>query len=92
MLILGINKVLNHLQITTGGRRYTCSMKDIPVKSSSMFELKDSLRSIGVKLYKIFEKEPGYNKCQCTIKFTATIDEKGMEVSYNTMILPGELK
>ena len=29
MLILGINKVLNHLQITTGGRRYTCSMKDI---------------------------------------------------------------
>ena len=29
MLILGINKILNWLQITTGGRRYTCPMKEI---------------------------------------------------------------
>lgn len=29
MLILGIHKVLNWLQITTGGRRYTCKMKEI---------------------------------------------------------------
>ena len=29
MLILGINKVLNWLQITSGGRRYTCPMKMI---------------------------------------------------------------
>lgn len=29
MLILGINKVLNWVQITTGGRRYTCPTKII---------------------------------------------------------------
>lgn len=29
MLILGVNKILNWLQITSGGRRYTCPMKEI---------------------------------------------------------------
>lgn len=29
MLILGINKVLKWVQITTGGRRYTCPTKEI---------------------------------------------------------------
>lgn len=29
MLILGINKILNWLQITTGERRYTCPTKEI---------------------------------------------------------------
>ena len=70
---------------------YTCTMKDIPVKSSSMFELKDSLRNIGVQLNKLFEEVPDYNKCQCTIKFTASIDNKDTELSYQTILLPGEL-
>ena len=29
MLILGINRVLNWLQITSGGRSYTCITKEI---------------------------------------------------------------
>jgi len=29
MLILGINRILNWVQITTGGRRYTCPMREI---------------------------------------------------------------
>ncbi|MDD3193562.1 MAG: hypothetical protein PHE47_06885 [Oscillospiraceae bacterium] len=29
MLVLGINKVLKWVQITTGGRRYTCPTKEI---------------------------------------------------------------
>lgn len=29
MLILGINRILNWLQITTGGRSYTCPTKEI---------------------------------------------------------------
>ena len=29
MLVLGINKVLNWCQITTGGRRYTCPIKEV---------------------------------------------------------------
>jgi hypothetical protein len=28
-LILGINNILNWLSITSGGRRYTCSLKEI---------------------------------------------------------------
>jgi len=27
MLVLGINRILNWLQITTGGRKYTCPTK-----------------------------------------------------------------
>ena len=29
MLVLGINKILKWCQITTGGRRYTCPIKEI---------------------------------------------------------------
>ena len=29
MLVLGINKILNWCQITTGGRTYTCRTKEI---------------------------------------------------------------
>lgn len=29
MLVLGINKILNWCQITTGGRCYTCPIKEI---------------------------------------------------------------
>lgn len=29
MLILGINRILEWVQITTNGRRYTCPMKEI---------------------------------------------------------------
>lgn len=29
MLILGINKICDWVQITTGGRKYTCPMKSI---------------------------------------------------------------
>ena len=29
MLVLGVNKILNWCQITTGGRRYTCPTKEI---------------------------------------------------------------
>ena len=29
MLILGVNRILNWLQITTGGRSYTCPTKNI---------------------------------------------------------------
>ena len=29
MVILGINKILNWLQITSGGRCYTCPMQEI---------------------------------------------------------------
>lgn len=29
MLILGINRILKWLQITTGGRKYTCPTKEI---------------------------------------------------------------
>ena len=29
MLILGVNKILNWVQITDGGRRYTCPIKDV---------------------------------------------------------------
>lgn len=29
MLVLGINKILNHCQITSGGRTYTCATKII---------------------------------------------------------------
>ena len=29
MLVLGINRLLNWVQITAGGRRYTCIMKEI---------------------------------------------------------------
>lgn len=29
MLVLGINRVLNWLQITSGGRSYTCNTKEI---------------------------------------------------------------
>ena len=38
MLILGVNKILNWLQITTGGRRYTCPMKTI--NGESFFHFK----------------------------------------------------
>jgi hypothetical protein len=65
---------------------YTCNMKDINVGSSSTFELKDSLRDIGVQLNKIFEEDPNYDKCQCTIKFIATIDEKETEITHSTIL------
>ena len=29
MLILGINRILNWVQITTGGRKFTCPTKEI---------------------------------------------------------------
>lgn len=29
MLVLGVNKILNWCQITTGGRNYTCPTKEI---------------------------------------------------------------
>lgn len=29
MLILGINRVLKWVQVTTGGRSYTCPMKEV---------------------------------------------------------------
>lgn len=29
MLVLGINKILKWCQITTGGRRYTCPIKEV---------------------------------------------------------------
>ena len=29
MLVLGVNKILKWCQITTGGRRYTCLIKEI---------------------------------------------------------------
>lgn len=32
MLVLGVNKVLEWCQITTGGRRYTCPTKSIDGK------------------------------------------------------------
>jgi hypothetical protein len=65
---------------------YTCNMKDINAGSSSTFELKDSLRDIGVQLNKIFEEDPNYDKCQCTIKFIATIDEQETEVTHSTIL------
>lgn len=29
MIVLGVNKILNWLQVLSGGRRYTCHMKEI---------------------------------------------------------------
>ena len=67
---------------------YTCNMDDIESNSSSMTELKDSLRNIGVQLDKTFKEDANYNKCQCTVKFTAIVDEKDTEISYSTIFLP----
>ena len=38
MLVLGINRILNWCQITTGGRRYTCPTKEINGKLFSILK------------------------------------------------------
>ena len=38
MLVLGINKILNWCQITTGGRTYTCRTKNIDGKLHFIFK------------------------------------------------------
>lgn len=38
MLVLGINKILNWCQITSGGRRYTCPTKIIDGKLCFLFK------------------------------------------------------
>ena len=38
MLVLGINRILNWLQITTGGRNYTCPTKHINGELFSHFK------------------------------------------------------
>ena len=44
MLILGVNKILNWLQITSGGRSYTCPMKEI--KGNRFFLFKKSWHKV----------------------------------------------
>lgn len=38
MLVLGINKILNWVQIVSGGRRYTCPTKIIDGQLSFLFK------------------------------------------------------
>ena len=40
MLILGINRVLNWLQITSGGKSYTCTTKEINGELFFLFKKK----------------------------------------------------
>lgn len=40
MKILGINKILNWLQITSSGKRYTCPMKEIKGELFFLFKEK----------------------------------------------------
>lgn len=44
MLILGVNKILNWVQITDGGRRYTCPIKD--VDGELFFKFKNQLNRV----------------------------------------------
>ena len=44
MLILGINKILNWLQVTSGGRSYTCPMKEI--NGNRFFRFKKSWHKV----------------------------------------------
>lgn len=69
---------------------YTCTIKDMTMGSSSIFELKDSLHNIGIQLYKNYKADNNY-KCQCTVKFTATVDEEPTEISYSTELCIGEI-
>ena len=72
------------------GINHSCTMKDIVKNSASTFELKDSLRSIGSKLYKGYTGDSNY-LCQCTIKFSSVVNNKDINISYSTSLYPKRL-
>lgn len=69
---------------------HSCKMKDIAKNSTSSFELKDSLRSTGGKLYKNYMNDSNY-LCHCTIKFSALVNGKNIDISYSTYLYPKRL-
>jgi hypothetical protein len=54
----------------------------------TIHEFKDSTRDLGVDLRKLYTEVDGY-KAQCTIKFTAKIEGKDMEISLSTNLEKG---
>ena len=51
-------------------------------------ELKESTRDLGVDLRKLYTEDDSY-EAQCTIKFTAKIEGKDMEISLSTNLAEG---
>ena len=75
----------------SNGINHSCSMKDLSKASSSSFELKDSLRNIGAKLYKNYMNDSNY-LCPCTIKFSALVNGKNIDISYSTYLYPRRIE
>jgi hypothetical protein len=74
----------------SNGINHSCKMKDITKNSTSSFELKDSLRKAGGQLYKNYTSDTNY-LCQCTIKFSAVVNNKNINISYSTFLYPKRL-
>jgi hypothetical protein len=74
----------------SNGINHSCKMKDIAKNSTSSFELKDSLRTAGGQLYKSYTSDTNY-LCQCTIKFSAVVNNKDVNISYSTFLYPKRL-
>lgn len=51
-------------------------------------ELKDSTRDLGIDLRKLYTEEENY-EAECTIKFTAKIEGKDMDISLSTTLAKG---
>lgn len=79
-----------HISDQSHGINHTCTIKDLTKKGSSSFTFKDSLRTIGVQLYKNYTKDSNYN-CQCVVVFNTTVDNQDVEVRYSTLLIKGEV-
>ena len=54
----------------------------------TIYELKDSTRDLGISLKNLYTENEDY-KAQCTIKFTAKIEGKDMDISLSTNLAKG---